>query len=49
MSRPSDPSLAFRIVRGGAPEHADASHRLDLLRARRARPRDAAPPSSVMN
>jgi hypothetical protein len=48
MSRPSDPSLAFRIVRGGAPEHADASHRLDLLRAP-PRPRDAAPPSSVMN
>jgi hypothetical protein len=41
MSRPSDPSQAFRIVRGGAHEHSDASHRLDLLRARRARPRRA--------
>ena len=30
-------------------EHADAPHPLALLRARRERPRDAAPPRSVMN
>ena len=30
-------------------EHADAPHALALLRARRERPRAAAPPSSVMN
>src|SRR5262249_11650606 len=31
-------SLSFRIVRTGAHEHANASHRLALLRARRERP-----------
>ena len=40
---------ASAIVRGDAHEHADAPHPLALLRARRKRPRAAAPPSSVMN
>ena len=38
--------LTFRIVRGRGHEHADAPHPLGLLRARRERPRAAAPPSS---
>src|SRR5262249_52386055 len=33
-----DAGSAFRIVRGGAHEHADAPHPLALLRARRERP-----------
>jgi len=32
--------LSLRIVGGPIHEHADAPHALDLLRARRARPRD---------
>src|SRR6516164_4895261 len=35
----SDARSAFRIVRGGAHEHADTSHLVGLLRARRQRPR----------
>src|SRR5262245_30216976 len=34
-----DAGSAFRIVRGGAHEHADTSHLVGLLRARRQRPR----------
>src|SRR5215472_2476331 len=34
-----DAGSAFRIVRGGAHEHADTSHLVGLLRARRERPR----------
>ena len=41
--------LRFRIVLGDGHEHADAPHPAGLLRARRERPRRAAPPSSVMN
>src|SRR5262249_25884595 len=37
-----DAGSAFRIVRGGAHQHADASHPLRLLRARRERPRGRA-------
>ena len=44
-----DPGLIFRIVRGCGQEHADTPHPLGLLRARRERPRAAAPPRSVMN
>src|SRR5262249_42978838 len=35
-----DAGSAFRIVRGGAHEHADTSHLVGLLRARRERPGD---------
>src|SRR5262245_23598736 len=36
-----DAGSAFRIVRGGAHEHADPPHPVGLLRARRERPRSS--------
>ena len=40
--------LDLRIILG-AKQDADAAYGVELLRARRERPRAAAPPSSVMN
>ena len=42
-------SLYFRAVRASTHEHTDAPRSFGLLRARRDRPRTAAPPSSEMN
>src|SRR5262249_35736869 len=51
-----EPGLTFRIIGGEIHEHADAPHRLALLRARRERPRcrraaeqrdEGAPPHSI--
>ena len=39
----------FRVALGKAHQHADPSHPLGLLRARRERPRATAPPRRMMN
>ena len=49
LPEPGKARLHFRIVLYTAYQNANAARAVRLLRARRERPRRAAPPSSVMN